>query len=170
MEARHQTHSIRLSDDEIVMVKAIAKHRMESCRRDGVVDRAIAPIDCLFLDENGYGGEFALARWLNTYPHYPTKRADMTYRGWTLDAKTTTHGHGGLLVERWTKDCPADVYFLVTGRLPQYELVGWLFADQVFVPDHAADLGRGPMFLVPQHLLRAPDELREIVPAWEAFP
>lgn len=170
MEAQHPTESVRLTEVEEVMVRAVARHRMESSRSQGTADRAIGDLAAVVMDENGAGGEFAVARWLNAYPFHATKRADLTYRGWRVDVKTTQHGHGGMLVQGWSQAKPADVYFLVTGRLPQYELVGWLFHDQVFVADHAADLGRGPCWLVPQPALRSPDEFRDIVPAWEAFP
>lgn len=170
MEAKHPTESVRLTDAEEVMVRAVAKHRMESARGNGVKDRAVGDLSPVFMDENGAGGEFAVARWLNAYPFHATKRADLTYRGWHVDVKTTHHGQGGLLVAGWSQLHAADVYFLVTGRLPQYELVGWLFHDQVFVDAYASDLGRGPCWLVPQPELRSPEEFRDIVPAWEAFP
>jgi|TARA_R110002020_G_scaffold461724_1_gene680738 hypothetical protein len=97
-------------------------------------------------DEDGIGGEIAASRLLNVYPSLvlkPDAGWDVMYRGKRIDIKTTRYKSGRLLAKLNARDDEVDVYLLVTGTFPEYDVVGYALKDSLLSPKNVIDLGHG---------------------------
>tara|TARA_Y100001951_G_scaffold92553_1_gene87427 strand:- start:73 stop:492 length:420 start_codon:yes stop_codon:yes gene_type:complete len=97
-------------------------------------------------DEDGIGGEIAASRLLNVYPSLvlkPDAGWDVMYRGKRIDIKTTRYKSGRLLAKLNARDDEVDVYLLVTGTFPEYDVVGYVLKDSLLSPKNVIDLGHG---------------------------
>jgi hypothetical protein len=72
--------------------------------------------------------------------------------GTTVDVKTTKYKTGKLIERKSTKS-KADVYVLVTGEFPVYELVGWVYSVDLFKAENLTDLGHGETYAISQNKL-----------------
>lgn len=106
------------------------------------------------VDVEGAGAEIALAKLLNVYPDLslePRKGgADLLWGVLRVDAKTTRYPQGQLLATMYKTRGGVDVYALLVGPFPTYELKGFCSEAQLFDVERITDLGRGPTRAVPQ--------------------
>lgn len=119
---------IKLNPDEEALVKLLAdqrnKHDRKVKRKDHLkADRSKAK----FIEENGLGGEFAAAKALNVYPDITSTQISqfdiLLPDGTKAEIKTTEYGHGKLIVR---KKSGGDIYILVTGKIPNYKVIGFI--------------------------------------------
>jgi hypothetical protein len=149
---------ITLNPVEEALCRDIAKRRYNSNRSNGVADKKIGPQDTQETDENGIGGEVAVAKFLNLYPDMVIKPQSKTYdlmsrKGSRIDVKTTKYKNGRMLatLKKHVEDC--DVYVLVTGVLPKYKIVGWIKSEDLIKDENVVDLGHGHSYGVTQDRL-----------------
>ena len=114
-------------------------------------------------DINGFAGELCLARVLNVYPDLsigPHRRGfDLKMRGKRgedirIDVKTTRHQAGYLIAKKWRKVDDCDMYVLVSGRMPRYEIQGWVYSVELVNPSNLSDNGYGEHYHMEQSQLR----------------
>ena len=80
-----------LSPFEQRLVKALAKERNHTNRKNNVDDQKIGPQSAAQPDIDGVGAEIAFCKMFNLYPdlqlaEYPTHDA-ITHDGWSVDVK-----------------------------------------------------------------------------------
>jgi hypothetical protein len=157
---------IVLDKAEVKLAKYLAAHRYRSNRNNGVRDKQVGDQGKAFIDLNGVGGELAVAKALNVYPDLSlSPRAggsDLVSKGKRIDVKTTHYPAGRLLAvtDKNPDDC--DIFILVTGRMPEYEIKGWCYSAELINPDAIGDLGHGPTYALAQDKLRGfGDALKE---------
>lgn len=101
----------------------------------------------------GAAGEMAFAKWCGEYwsgSLGDLNAADVGAR----QVRTTSYPYGHLLLKG--RDKPDDVFVLVTGRIPTFTLVGWIFGRDGMISrlhQDRADNGR-PCWWVPQSMLQ----------------
>ena len=113
-------------------------------------------------DEDGIGGEIAASRLLNVYPSLvlkPDAGWDVMYRGKRIDIKTTRYKSGRLLAKLNARDDEVDVYLLVTGTFPEYDVVGYVLKDSLLSPKNIIDLGHGKGYGLSQDKLTPIEKL-----------
>jgi hypothetical protein len=112
-----------------------------------------------FIEINGLGGEIAVAKALNLYPDINTEdisRFDILLpNGKKLEIKTTEYPHGKLIVR---KKNAADIYVLVTGVIPDYTIVGYIFKKDLDLYK-TEELNKGTAYVVEQDKLRPIEDL-----------
>ena len=154
-------HIVRLNDAEQQIAKALAEARHKSNRSQGIIDQQVGKDDPMFIDLNGIGGEMAFCKASNIYPDlsldsHPIHDCFLYDALW--DVKTTPRQNGRLLArptKRGVKQC--DYYVLVIGEMPEYGVVGWASAADLFRPDNLVDLGHGPTYALRQDQLQSCD-------------
>ena len=101
-------------------------------------------------DINGFAGEIAVARVINAFPDLsigPHRRGyDLKMRGNNnedvrIDVKTTRHKEGYLIAKKWRKSEDCDMYVLVSGTMPRYEIQGWVWSVELINPSNLSDNG-----------------------------
>ena len=149
---------IRLEGAEVALARHLAAHRYKSNRAGKIGDQQVGKQDEAFIDLNGVGGELAVAKALNVWPDLsisPRKGgADLVSNGCRIDVKTTHYPDGKLLAVTSKDPGDVDVFILVTGRIPEYTIVGWCWAHELINPDRIGDLGHGPTYYLEQSKLR----------------
>lgn len=148
---------ITLNNIEQRVSKAIAKARYKNARDKNVTDKKIGDQSNWETDLEGIGSEIAAAKAFNVYPdlevgHIPT--ADLVIDGYTIDIKSTKYATGHLLATKTKLDRQCDVYVLVVGTFPNYELKGWCSKSDLFKPENLKDLGMGEGYALPQDKLK----------------
>jgi hypothetical protein len=153
---------IELNEFEQTAAKSIAKARYRNARSKNIEDKKIGGQSNWQTDLEGIASEIAAAKALNLYPdlevgHIPI--ADLTLDGLTIDVKSTTYDTGHLLATRTKLDRQCDLYVLVVGTFPSYELRGWASRSQLFRDKNLKDLGRGRGYALEQSELNSIDRL-----------
>ena len=105
-----------------------------------IPDEQVGKQDKLEIEINGLGGELAFCKASNCYPDLSLAgepgtrpRADSMLFAALWDVKTTERKDGRLLVRPTKKGQKAcEYYVLVTGKMPDYRIVGWIHADDLF--------------------------------------
>jgi|TARA_R100001530_G_scaffold109124_1_gene76589 hypothetical protein len=137
---------ITLNSAEQIVCKQLALMRYEIARAVDRKDQQIGNQPSWQTDEDGIGGEIAASRLLNVYPSLvlkPDAGWDVMYRGKRIDIKTTRYKSGRLLAKLNARDDEVDVYLLVTGTFPEYDVVGYALKDSLLSPKNVIDLGHG---------------------------
>jgi hypothetical protein len=125
---------------------------MEIVKKDGVKEKKIGKQDPLDAEINGFGAEMALAKFLNVYPDFTLTKEQgapdlwVSYgeeRVFRVDVKHTVYGSGKLIAPRWKKPEDTDLYVLVTGRMPEFTIVGWAWAEELLLEENLRDFGYG---------------------------
>lgn len=120
-----------LNDNEIIIAKAIAIGRNKSNRSKGIVNQKAGPQSNWQTELEGVGGEIAFAKALNVYPDFKDApdTFDVMVGCISVDVKTTRYKN--LEVSTSKQPGSVDVYALVTGAIPNYNIIGWYPAELV---------------------------------------
>ena len=141
---------IRLELAERKLAQFLATGRANANRKRGSEDRKQGPQNGLIADLDGVGAELAFAKAHNLYPDLSldgAPKADCTGRwGETIDVKTTRYASGRLLAVPWKRADPCDIYCLVKGVFPDYEITGIATRAELFADENLTDLGHGPTY------------------------
>jgi len=157
---------ITLTREEVRLSVFMGKSRYACARSNGVLDAQIGDQDKAFIDINGFAGELAVCRALNVYPDLSVSPRqgswDCEYEGSRIDVKTTHHLNGRLLVSPKKGADWTDIYVLVVGRMPDFEIKGWMMTASVFDRE-LRDLGHGLGYVVENKELHPfPSLVREL--------
>jgi len=153
---------IILNSAEQIVCKSLALMRYEIARAVNRKDQQIGKQPSWQTDEDGIGGEIAASRLLNVYPSLvlkPDAGWDILYRGSKIDVKTTRYSNGRLLAKLNSRDDEVDVYLLVTGVFPEYNVIGYALRSSLLSPDNIIDLGHGRGYGLTQDQLTPVEEL-----------
>ena len=113
----------------------------------------------IFTEIDGIAGEIAVAKFFRVYPDIdPTPReggADLvTKTGVRIEVKTTAHESGKLMAQNWKKPEESDIFVLVVGTLPYFDIRGWIYTKELLVNERLELQKSGDCFVARQHELR----------------
>ena len=162
--------SCKLGENEQKVCESVARMRYENARKKGFsqsqnVVKASSHKD---IDVDGVGSEMAAAKVLNVYYDIETNYSahelplhDLMYKGKTVDVKTTKYQRGRLIVMPHKVHDKCDIYLLVVGSFPDYNVVGYAAHDQIIQEENWGDpFGRGkPAYFLDQHKLTPIEDL-----------
>jgi hypothetical protein len=156
-----------LSSSEQELVKHIAPQRTMSNRSERIINKRVGDQSDEFTDLNGFGGGLAFCKAMNLYPDFDIIAAGgddlwdaKLPDGRRVDVKTSHYATANLVARKVQDD--VDVFVLVRGQLPAYEIVGYA-TRQELVEAPKQDLGHGPT-----HFLAAKD-LRPVHELFDSF-
>jgi len=154
---------IQLSKAEQAVARYIGQSRHKTNVQDGVRDqRTMRGMNPEEMHVMAAGAELVACRALNIYPDLSVVAGrvsrpayDAIWEGRTTDIKHTQHAQGGIAaVAIKTPEKQVDLYVLVTGVMPNYTLVGWCAADELFQPGNLRQDWTVPGYYLPQDKLR----------------
>jgi hypothetical protein len=149
---------VKLTESEIKICEWLAKNRYASNRNGGVSDKKIGPQSCEETDLEGICGEFAFCKAVNLYPDMsisPRKGGDdVLFNGKKIDIKTTKYKSGKLLARKSKSETPSNVYVLIVGQRPNYNIVGWCSSADLIQDKNLIDLGYGKTYGLEQSVLK----------------
>lgn len=149
---------ITLNEAEIRLARWLAKKRYSNSRKEEIKNNKIGPQSDEFTDLNGIGAEIAFCKLINVYPDTSISPRGggcdcISCKGKRIDVKATKYENGKLLAARDKKDADTDVYVLMVGEFPAYQLKGWAFSSELIDKDNIIDLGYGPTYALEQDAL-----------------
>lgn len=149
--------TIKLSDSEVKLCELISKLRYAAARSAGVKDQRIDDSG-EFLDLNGFGAEPAFCKRYNLYPDFTVGARKggfdvRTHKGATVDVKCTKYKTGHLVATAYKELGQSDIYVLITGVIPEYEIVGYATEAELLNDKNLKDLGHGKGFALSQEQL-----------------
>lgn len=149
---------VLLGPGEVAAATTIAAIRQAVNRESGITNLKAGPQDPMTTDIVGILGEVAFAKWANVYPDMTTHLRhgsfDATFRGWSVDVKSTRKPSGELWVDA-RPDKRASVYVLVHIEYASAHIVGWMAGNKV---EHYSQQKAAP-YRVEQSALYAPKYL-----------
>lgn len=153
-------NQITLNNIEQQMAIGIALGRQSYNTKNNIKEHKIGDRDAWILNLEGVGGEIACCKHFNVYPDTSYKVTKMpkydliTPKGSRVDVKTTNHRTPILItrINKQVEDC--DVYVLVNGWFPDYQLIGWVESENFINQSNVRDLGHGDSYVM------TPDKLR----------
>lgn len=112
----------------------------------------------IFTEIDGIAGEIAVAKLLGVYPDIdPTPRvggADLVSKtGVRVEVKTTHHETGKLIAQKWKTPKDSDIYVLVIGSLPEFDIRGWMYSTELLRPERLEEQKSGYCFVARQEEL-----------------
>ena len=137
---------VTLNSAAQIVCKQLALMRYEIARAVGRKDQQIGKQPSWQTDEDGFGGEIAVSRVLNVYPSLvlsPDSGWDIRYNGYRIDVKTTRYKNGRLLAKLNARSDEVDIYLLVIGTFPEYDIIGYATKDELLLESNIIDLGHG---------------------------
>jgi len=151
---------IELNSAEKSLAINLAIARNENARSKGKPNFKLGKQADWLTDLEGIVGEIAACRYFKVYPDTETNLTVlpgfdlMTWKGSRVDVKTTKYRSGKLLatLKKDAKAC--DIYVLVVGEFPSYELVGYATSGELIQEKNITDLGHGKGYALSQNDLR----------------
>lgn len=158
------TTNVCLTSCDYDMVVELTKSRQSKNRKARVKDQKQYGRDGVSIAEEGTFGELAFSRLTGlTFDDTDEPRSgghDTTMKdGRTVDVKTTDTAKGNLAVRMGKEKHPSDVYVLMSGRFPEYNIEGWCTKEELFVDDNKTDVGNGPFWRFPNIRLHSINDL-----------
>lgn len=157
-----------LNKNERQLARYIGGMRSSTNRDRGIEDKKRSNKKGVEIDTAGFAGELVVARLLNLYPDFgmeATNQADLTFRGHSIDVKTSKYPTARLLAPPHKADKDyADIFMLVTGEMPSFTVRGWIRGDELVTRDRLVEdfKGYGPAYVVPQSELHPLGKLNEL--------
>lgn len=149
--------NVKLESGEAEVAQIIGKARTRVNREKGIFNRLRTHDDPIQTEIDGLGAEMAYCKAFNLWPDLTVSvrsgGADAYHNGKSIDVKHTAHINGMLLVTPDKSGKGTDVYALVTGRLPNYCVIGYATSDEIFNETNKVDLGYGEAYGIPQEKL-----------------
>lgn len=110
----------------------------------------------------GAAGEIAVAKALGIYWGGSVNSFRTENDVGKFEVRTASKNGYKLIVREQDKD--SNIYILVTGSAPHFEVVGWMYGGDAKQKKYEnAPNGRAAAYFVPQSDLRAIDELKELM-------
>lgn len=149
--------NVKLEAGEIEVAQIIGKARTRANREKGIFNRLRVNSDPIQVEIDGLGAELAYCKAFNLWPDLTVSvrsgGADAVHANRSVDIKHTAWVKGWLLVTPDKVEKGTDIYALVTGTLPNYTVVGYATAGEIFRDDNKVDLGHGMSYGIPQERL-----------------
>lgn len=139
--------TITLTEEDQKLVKDIAKKRTDHAKKKGFYSNW-GDVSGYDIDLEGFGAEVAFCRKFNCEPDTAIglKKDDydmITKKGSKVDVKWTQNINNGLLVKVTKAKKKVDVYVLITGNFPTYEIIGFAYQADVFQEKNIQDSSFG---------------------------
>lgn len=161
--------SYTLREHELRYATYVGRVVAEHCRRRNVHDYLEGWFDRDDVSIEGACSELACAAILNVYPIFQIDDEDAPDmylpNGLSVDVKVTARPHPNLMVAKRKDRKPGkfkDVYVLMIGKRPTYEMAGWMYRDEIVQPERWATWPPEPCWAVPEQQTRKPLTLREL--------
>jgi hypothetical protein len=152
---------IQLNVSEQNITKELSQKRYENNRAENIENKKIGRQSNYETDLDGFGAELAVAKYLNIYPDFTIEPRnggiDLTLKsGCTIDVKQTRYNNGKLIatMKKEKDKNVADIFVLVTGIFPAYDIVGWCKKNELINQNNVIDLGYGNTYGLNQDKLR----------------
>ena len=123
-------------------------------------DRGPASVDAWSAHIEGAGAELAVAMYLGAYWWAAIDRPGAPDVGGDVEVRQTARVDGRLVIR--PKDNPRRAYFLVTGTLPDFKIVGWIEGADGMVDLNYRGDDRWPAWWIDQRLLNPPDTYQPV--------
>ena len=152
---------IELLKPEQKIAEFIAKTRTKVSRSAGIKNLKFGPQSAEETDLEGAASELAAAKILNVWPDLdPSKSSvhDFTFRGYTIDVKTTKYQTGRLLLPLYKKNKACDYYVLMIGSFPKYKCIGFASKEDLINDDKIGTLGKTKSYMLEQNELKTLEE------------
>lgn len=137
---------VTLNPSEQVLAQYIGEQRQRNKERGGVTDkRSFKHQNPYKLNIDGFGAELAACRLFNCYPdlaiHNEAGGYDLKHGDLTIDVKWTKTNY--LIAPKHKKPGTCDVYLVVKGELPHFDIVGWAYEADLLTEDNLTNRFRG---------------------------
>jgi hypothetical protein len=150
---------VTLSTSEVEVAEYVGQKRQEINEEKKLVDRKQDQTkDSTEIHIEGIAGEWAFCKIMNVYPDLEFEKRskyDCYALGFTWDVKTSESADWlDIRFSKASQGKRCDMYVLVVGKRPNYEIVGWIEADAIFQVENVADVGNGRFYRVPRERLK----------------
>lgn len=152
---------VKLNDGELIAANAIARERQLRNTNANVKEKKVDQNRSAFrIGYEGICGELVVAKLFNLCADLSVEprggSADLILQDRTrVDVKTNTRRphDGDLICRNGKKIDDIDIFILVRGTIPVFDVVGWCYAQDLVNKNTLIDLRQPDGSLVPTHLL-----------------
>jgi hypothetical protein len=151
---------IELTASEMAIANVVAAMRTTCNRAANIVERKIGSHSSYQMDVDGFAAELAFCKAMNLHPDLSVVNQSLTHdcvarNGKTIDVKTTRHLGGRLLVTPNKKDSATQIYVLVVGTAPAFDVIGYAYKEEVFKDANFGKLNGRWSYILKQSQLHA---------------
>ena len=151
---------IELTASEMAIANVVAAMRTTCNRAANIVERKIGSHSSYQMDVDGFAAELAFCKAMNLHPDLSVVNQSLTHdcvarNGKTIDVKTTRYESGRLLVAPNKKDSQTQIYVLVVGTAPAFDVIGYASKEEVFDARNYRELNGRWSYILEQSQLHA---------------
>jgi len=145
------------------MATIVAVMRYCVNRAAGVVDKKGGPQSTYHTDLHGVGAEMAFGKHRNLFPDLSVNPRSggsdfVNTQGDEIDIKCTSYKTGKLIVNEKKKESSTKYFVLMIGEVPEFEIVGYATADEVFEEKNKTELYGRTVYQIDQCNLHSMQE------------
>ncbi len=148
-----------LNEAEQRLVSYVSRKRYAANRATGATATIYNDADAIENEIDSFGAEVAYCKLHNCYPdldttHRPPFDAKLQ-DGRTVDVKQTRYQSGVLMVKQIERQSHPDLYALMVGKFPKYQLRGHMTAREILTPNRLqVDGWKHPAYVAKQEELK----------------
>ncbi len=150
---------IELTACEMAIANVVAAMRTTCNRAAGIAENKIGSHSSYQMDVDGFAAELAFCKAMNLHPDLSVVNQSLTHdcvarNGKTIDVKTTRYESGRLLVTPNKKESQTQLYVLVVGTAPAFNVIGYASKEEVFADRNYRELNGRWSYIMEQSQLR----------------
>ena len=151
---------MKLTDLEQGLVEAVVKAKIKHSEANGFKKVKRDTRSHHEIMTQGLAAELMVCKYLNCYPDIDEQysKVDIVWNGKTINVKSTHYPNGRLLIPDY-QGITADIYILAIGTMPEFKIIGWASAENIFRKENLMDLGYGLSYGLEQSQLTPMEEL-----------
>jgi len=155
--------TVKLNEGEAAMATIAAVMRYCVNRSAGVIDKKGGPQTAYHTDLHGVGAEMAFGKHRNLFPDLSVSPRSggsdfVNTQGDEIDIKCTSYKTGKLIVNEKKKGSSTKYFVLMIGEVPEFEIVGYATADEVFEEKNKTELYGRTVYQIDQCNLHSMQE------------
>jgi hypothetical protein len=143
---------ITLTEVEQQLAEFISEAKQSLSERSGFIDKKMDTRSAKEIQRQGFGAELAVCKLLGVYPdlspHYSDY--DFTWNGKTVDVKSRRPDNAALIIPGHQKNKQKDLYILVTGEFPEYDVKAFVEKERVFLDKNIKQIWGKDKYIVEQ--------------------
>lgn len=144
---------IVLTEVEQQLANFISEAKQRLSEKSGFIDKKMDNRSATEIQIQGFGAELAVCKWLGIYPDLSPEYSDYDFmwNGKTVDVKSRRPDDAALIIPGHQINKQKDIYILVTGEFPSYDVKSFITKEKVFLDKNKKQIWGKEKFIVEQN-------------------
>jgi hypothetical protein len=141
-----------LTQIEQQLAELISEAKQNLSEKSGFIDKKMDKRSAREIQRQGFGAELSVCKLLGVYPDLSPEYSDcdFTWNGKTVDVKSRRPDDAALIIPAHQINKQKDLYILVTGDFPEYDVKAFVGKERVFLEKNIKQIWGKDKYIVEQ--------------------